>query len=281
MQELDLTIEEVDALTGAGHRPGAAAPPSAPPTSPGWTSASRSPRTSTRRCPRIRSARSSRSPDFMKAMVERGWLGEKTGARLLPKEGKRDPHPRLEDAGVPRAAQGEASPRSRPPSRWRTSARGCKQILAGKDKAVRSSSGACCRRPSLYAASLGPRDLRRRRCRSTGPWSGATAGAWVPSGSWTRWAWRRWPSGREARAAPVPRLVEALLASGRKRFYDEEDGRATVFGPPGVVPVPERAGRRRRWRALKAARRGAGRRTPAPAWWTWATASAWSSSTAR
>ena len=40
----------------------------------------------------------------------------------------------------------------------------------------------------------------------------------------------------------VPALVETLLASGRKRFYEIEDGRATVFGPTGVTPVPERPG---------------------------------------
>jgi 3-hydroxyacyl-CoA dehydrogenase len=32
------------------------------------------------------------------------------------------------------------------------------------------------------------------------------------------------------------------LASGRKRFYEEEAGRATMFGPSGVAAVPERPG---------------------------------------
>ena len=36
--------------------------------------------------------------------------------------------------------------------------------------------------------------------------------------------------------------MESLLASGRKRFYEVEDGRLTAFGPAGVVPVPERPG---------------------------------------
>src|SRR5688500_5997845 len=29
----------------------------------------------------------------------------------------------------------------------------------------------------------------------------------------------------------IPPLVESLLASGRKRFYEMEDGRPTMFGP--------------------------------------------------
>jgi 3-hydroxyacyl-CoA dehydrogenase len=40
----------------------------------------------------------------------------------------------------------------------------------------------------------------------------------------------------------VPPLVSALLASGRKRFYEREDGRLTAFGPSGVSPVADRPG---------------------------------------
>src|SRR5688500_16033438 len=47
-------------------------------------------------------------------------------------------------------------------------------------------------------------------------------------------------AGAEGRV--IPPLVESLLASGRPRFYDMADGRPTMFGPSGVVPVPERPG---------------------------------------
>ena len=62
----------------------------------------------------------------------------------------------------------------------------------------------------------------------------------------------------KAEGRAVPPLVESLLASGRKRFYERADGRLTAFGPAtrasgprtategpvpsGVVPVPDRAG---------------------------------------
>jgi 3-hydroxyacyl-CoA dehydrogenase len=48
----------------------------------------------------------------------------------------------------------------------------------------------------------------------------------------------------KAGGVAVPALIERLLASasGRKSFYLEENGRQTMFGPNGVVPVPERPG---------------------------------------
>jgi len=61
MQELDLTIEEVD-TSPAPPSAGPGAPPSAPRTSRGWTSRWGWPRTSTTRCRTIKSARSSASP---------------------------------------------------------------------------------------------------------------------------------------------------------------------------------------------------------------------------
>ena len=51
-----------------------------------------------------------------------------------------------------------------------------------------------------------------------------------------------------AEGRPVPPLVEGLLASGRKRFYEVEDGVETAFGPAG------RRGRSRRGRACIDAR---------------------------
>jgi 3-hydroxyacyl-CoA dehydrogenase len=46
----------------------------------------------------------------------------------------------------------------------------------------------------------------------------------------------------KAAGRPVPPLVEALLAAGRDRFYETTDGRATVFGPAGAVPLADRPG---------------------------------------
>ena len=173
-------------------------------------------------------------------MVERGLLGEKTGGGFYRKEGKeirtldwktleyrerRKPKlPAVE------AAQNVADLGAR-----------LNQIMAGKDKAgtflwrVLSET-------SFYAASLVPEisdDVWSDRPRDgVGLRLGPRA---VPAdGRGRRGA--RWPSARGARAAPFPPLVESLLASGRKRFYETEDGRDTIFGPAGVVPVPERPG---------------------------------------
>jgi 3-hydroxyacyl-CoA dehydrogenase len=45
-----------------------------------------------------------------------------------------------------------------------------------------------------------------------------------------------------AEGRAIPPLIESLLASGRKAFYETIDGHDTQFGPHGVVPVPERDG---------------------------------------
>ncbi len=45
-----------------------------------------------------------------------------------------------------------------------------------------------------------------------------------------------------AEGRTIPPLVETLLDSGRTSFYETKDGQATVFGPTGVQPVPERPG---------------------------------------
>jgi 3-hydroxyacyl-CoA dehydrogenase len=46
----------------------------------------------------------------------------------------------------------------------------------------------------------------------------------------------------QAEGRTLPPLVEGLLASGRPRFYEVEDGVETAFGLAGVRPVPERPG---------------------------------------
>ena len=53
----------------------------------------------------------------------------------------------------------------------------------------------------------------------------------------------RWPSARGPKGAPIPPLVESLLASGRKRFYEVEDGRHDrLRSRRASSPVPERPG---------------------------------------
>ena len=82
--------------------------------------------------------------------------GEKAGAGFYRKEGEGDPHPRLEDARVPRAAEAEASLRVEAAQSVADLGARINQILAGKDKARASSSGACSSGRRLYAASLVP-----------------------------------------------------------------------------------------------------------------------------
>ncbi len=78
----------------------------------------------------------------------------------------------------------------------------------------------------------------------------------------------------------IPPLVEALLESGRTSFYETKDGQTTVFGPTGVQPMPRAIGDGRAWPRSRP-RVACGRRTPAPASWTSATAAASWSSTRR
>jgi len=180
-----------------------------------------------------------RTPDFMRTMVERGWLGEKAGVGFYRKDGSQilalewktlEHHERRKArfASV-EAAQSVEDIGAR-----------LLQILAGKDKAaqfldrVLSST-------SLYAASLVPE-------MSDDVASVDRAMEWG-------YAWGQGPFrlldalgvaavAERAKAAgrPVPPLVEALRAAGRKRFYEAKDGATTVFGPSGVAPLPDRPG---------------------------------------
>jgi 3-hydroxyacyl-CoA dehydrogenase len=178
-------------------------------------------------------------PDFMKAMVERGLLGQKAGAGFYKKEGdeirtldwktleyrekRKAKFPSLE------AAQNVGDLGAR-----------LNQIFAGKDKGAqflwRVLSGT-----SLYAAGLVPEI-------SDDVVSIDRAMEWG-------YGWGQGPfrlldllgvaavaERARAEGRTVPPLVERLLASGRKRFYDTEGGRTTMFGPTGVTAVAERAG---------------------------------------
>ncbi len=176
-------------------------------------------------------------PDFMKAMVERKWLGEKTGAGFYKKDGKeirtldwktleyrarqKPQFPALE------AAQSNPDVGAR-----------IAQIVAGRDKGgqflwrVLVST-------SFYAAALVPEIaddvVAIDRAMEWGYGWGMGPFRLLDAIGLPAVVERARAEGR-----PIPALVEALLASGRKRFYETDGGRETAFGPASVVPVPER-----------------------------------------
>jgi 3-hydroxyacyl-CoA dehydrogenase len=178
-------------------------------------------------------------PDFMKAMVERKLLGEKTGGGFYKKDGKEirtldwktleyreRQKPKL--AAV-EAAQSTADVGAR-----------INQMMAGKDKTGqflwRVLSGTC-----FYAASLVPEIsddvVSIDRAMEWGYGWGLGPFRLMDALGVASLAERAKAEGRK-----LPPLVESLLASGRKHFYESEDGRSTMFGPKGVVAIPERPG---------------------------------------
>jgi 3-hydroxyacyl-CoA dehydrogenase len=180
-----------------------------------------------------------RTPEFMRTMVERGWLGEKRGVGFYRKEGQQilaldwktlEHHERRKAkfASVEAAQHVEDVP-----ARLR-------QILGAKDGAAqfldRVLSSTC-----LYAASLVPemsddvvavdRALEWGYAWGQGPFRllDALGVAAV--------AERATAQGRA-----IPPLVGALRAAGRDRFYETKEGTTTVFGPSGALPLPDRPG---------------------------------------
>ena len=178
-------------------------------------------------------------PEFMKAMVARGWLGEKTGSGFYRKEGseirtldwKTLEYRARRQAKFPslEAAAAVADPAAR-----------LRQLVAGKDPAaqflwrVLSST-------ALYAASCVPeiaddvvsidRALEWGYGWGAGPFR--TLDVLGPAAVAER---------AQADGRAVPPLLESLIASGRKRFYEVEEGGETVYGPAGARPVPDRPG---------------------------------------
>jgi 3-hydroxyacyl-CoA dehydrogenase len=178
-------------------------------------------------------------PEFVARMLERGWLGAKTGSGFYKKEGKeirtldwktleyRDRvKPKIPAVDAGRSLD-DAGSRIR-------------LILEGKDKAAeflwRVLSSSC-----LYAASLVPEI-------SDDVVSVDRAMEWG-------YAWGEGPfrlldtlgvaavaERARAEGRAIPPLIEALLDSGRTRFYETKDGATTAFGPTGVQPVPARPG---------------------------------------
>jgi 3-hydroxyacyl-CoA dehydrogenase len=176
-------------------------------------------------------------PSFVAAMVERRWLGDKTGGGFYRKEGsdiktldwktlEYRERKKARFASVDAALNvPELGPR-------------LQQILAGKDKAAEFLwhvlSATC-----LYAATLVPEI-------SDDVVSIDHALEWG-------YAWKEGPfrvldalgprtvvERVKSEGRPVPPLLDALIASGRSSFYMKEDyGRKTVFGPNGVAALPE------------------------------------------
>ena len=180
-----------------------------------------------------------RVPDFMRAMVERGWLGEKKGVGFYQKDGAEilaldwktleyRERRKAKFASV-EAAQSVDDVGAR-----------LRQILAGKDKAAqfldRVLSATC-----LYAASLVPEIsddvVSVDRAMEWGYGWGQGPFRLLDALGVAAVAERAKAAGR-----PVPPLVEALLAAGRERFYETTGGTTTVFGPSGAAPLPDRPG---------------------------------------
>jgi 3-hydroxyacyl-CoA dehydrogenase len=238
MQELDLTVEEVDTLTG----PAIGRAKSATFRTADIAGVDVAAKVSTNlyeAVPNDPFRELFRVPDFMKQMVARGLLGQKAGAGFYKKEGDEirtldwktleyRERRKAKFASL-EAAQNVADLGAR-----------LNQVFAGKDKGAvflwRVLSGI-----SLYAAALVPEI-------SDDVVSVDRAMEW--GYGWGHGPFRLLdmigvaPTVERARAEgrPIPPLVEQLLASGRRRFYETADGVETMFGPNGVVPVPERTG---------------------------------------
>jgi 3-hydroxyacyl-CoA dehydrogenase len=238
MMDLDLTIEDVDTLTG----PAIGRPKSATFRTCDIAGVDVCVKVSSNlydAVPNDPERAVFRYPDFMKVMLERKWLGEKTGIGFYKRDGKEiltldwktleHRERRKPKIASLEAAQNvaEIGPR-------------LQQILAGKDTAAQFLWRALAS-TSLYAASLVPEI-------SDDIVSVDHAMEW--GYGWGMGPFRTMDAvGVEALVSrargegrTIPPLLEKLLASGRKSFYEEKDGAATMFGPTGVVPVPQREG---------------------------------------
>ncbi len=236
MMALDLSIEEVDALTG----PAIGRPRSATFRTIDIAGVDVVAKVATHLydlVPDDPERESLKLPDFVKTMVEKGWHGEKTGQGFYKKEGDqiraldwktleyrdrtRPKFPSVE------AAQNLPDPAAR-----------LRQLVAGKDKAGeflwRVLSAVC-----LYAAARVPEIsddvISVDQAMEWGYGWGAGPFRTLDALGVAAVAERAKAEGRT-----LPPLVEALLASGRKSFYEVDGGSPTMFGPKGVVPVPVR-----------------------------------------
>jgi 3-hydroxyacyl-CoA dehydrogenase len=238
MQDLDLTIEEVDALTGSAIGRARSATFRTADIA-GVDVCVKVAENLVTALPNDPEHDVFRVPAFMKTMLERKQLGEKTGAGFYKKDGreirtldwKTLEYRERQKAKLPalEAAQNTTDLALR-----------LQQLVAGKDKAGqflwRVLSAV-----SLYAAARVPeiagdvasidRAMEWGYGWGLGPFRTLDALGVAATVERAR-----------AEGRTIPALLEALLASGRKSFYETAEGRETQFGPNGATPVPERDG---------------------------------------
>jgi len=238
MVDLDMTIEEVDALTGpATGRPRSATFRTAD--IAGVDVVAKVAHNLYEGAPDDPERETFVLPDFVAQMIQKRWLGEKTGGGFYQKQGKEirtldwktleyrervKPKIPAIDAGRSLDDVGER----------------IQLILKGKDAAAaflwRVLSSSC-----LYAAALVPEIsddvVSVDRAMEWGYAWGMGPFRLLDALGVESVAERARGEGRT-----IPPLVEALLKSGRRTFYETKDGRPTVFGPTGVQPVPPRPG---------------------------------------
>jgi 3-hydroxyacyl-CoA dehydrogenase len=238
MMQMDLTIEEVDALTGpaigrarsATFRTGDIA---------GVDVAYKVATHLYQAVPNDPERETFKVPDFVAKMVERKWLGEKTGGGFYKKEGSEIrtlDYKTLEYRERKKARFASVDAAMNVPELGPR----LQQILAGKDQAAEflwNVLSATC----LYAAAMVPeisddvvsidRALEWGYAWKEGPFR--VLDALGP---------RAFVERVKSEGRAVPPLLEKLVASGRPTFYMKEDGRTTLFGPQGVQPLPDRPG---------------------------------------
>jgi 3-hydroxyacyl-CoA dehydrogenase len=238
MVDLDLTVEEVDALTGpAIGRARSATFRTAD--IAGVDVAARVAENLYAAAPGDPHREAFEVPGFMQEMVKRGLLGEKAGAGFYKREGteilaldwksleyrpRRKPKLKALEAA---ASEGDPAARLR-------------RILAGEDEAAqflwRVLGGT-----SLYAAGLVPEIsddiVSVDRAMEWGYGWGAG-----PFRLLDALGVEHVVENAPRTGLPIPPLVERLLESGRPSFYRKEGAGETMFGPCGVREVPARAG---------------------------------------
>jgi 3-hydroxyacyl-CoA dehydrogenase len=180
-----------------------------------------------------------RLPDFVRAMVAKGLLGDKAGGGFYRREGKEI---RALDWKTLEYRERQKARFPSVDAALNVSDVGARiaQLMAGKDKAAqflwRVLSAT-----SLYAAARVPeisddvfsidRAMEWGYGWGLGPFRLLDAVGVAPVAERAR-----------AEGRPVPPLVETLLSSGGKRFYEGSGGALTAFGPSGPAPVPSRPG---------------------------------------
>ena len=258
---------------------GRRARPSAPRTSRAWTSALKVSSHLYDALPNDPERELLRLPDFIEQMVERKWLGEKTGAGFYKKEGKEIRTLDWKALEYRERRKAAASLPWRPPSRVADVGARINQVLAGKDKAAEFLSRVLVGR-RLYAATLVPEISDDVCLRGSGHGVGLRLGARaLPADG--RPGRRRGGGarhGRAGRTGPAARgeapglRPEALLRDGGNGRPPSSARRDRAPSRPPGVDRPRPRSRRAGVSA---------RRTRERASWTSATAAGSSSSTPR